>query len=752
MYRKFVFLFFSLLSINVTIAVAQFYNGHQMDFGKNRVQYNNFYWSFIKNDKYDTYFYQEGEAIARFANEFAYKEILRIEQFLNYELKDKIILVVFNKFSDFRQSNIGLITGKDEYNTGGVTKINRNKISLFYQGNHLEFEKQIKETIAEAIINEMIIGSSLSDNISSSILLSLPEWYVKGLSSFLSEYWSPEIDSKVKDGILNGSFKHINQLSGVDAIVAGHSFWKYLNDYYGKTIIPDILFITRINNNINRSIESVLGISSKEANKQWIDYYKDYFTNENIVFNDSLIGSQNIIKKSKQGSSYYQFKVSPLGDYVAYVSNEMGLYKIWLYNTLTGKTKRIYQDGYKIKQITDYTYPVIDWHPSGNYLTIITEYKNRLQIIQYSLKDKTLSYRNLFSFDKILDFSYSSDASKMVMSAVRNGFTDVFIFDVASSSSEQITNDIADEFNPRFIDNNQRIIFASNQMDDESSKLSAEKSYLDYTDLFVYDFGKANNEFTNLSNTVNISEIMPYEKLPNNYIYLSDKNGIKNLYYGDFDSTISFIDTSIHYRYFLNEKSLTNFSGSIIEHNINRYKKDYLFLTYRDKEYNAELQSNIDFKNINEKKPSLTFYRKNLDESYLGENNNENLIRNSLIDSITIFSAENNNVDIDHYVFEIEKPYFAFKYYDSPIDTSYLQKQTPKVKIYQRTFFTDELVTQVDFGFSNSTYQAFTGGAGKLDQRLIQPEFLWWLRFSASRKRSRKWPKCWTSLIWSGWK
>jgi hypothetical protein len=37
-------------------AGAQFYNGHQMTFGKNKVQYFNYYWSFYRFDDFDCYF------------------------------------------------------------------------------------------------------------------------------------------------------------------------------------------------------------------------------------------------------------------------------------------------------------------------------------------------------------------------------------------------------------------------------------------------------------------------------------------------------------------------------------------------------------------------------------------------------------------------------------------------------------------------------------------------------------------------
>ena len=41
--------------IQLSISKAQFYNGLQMDFGKNRIQYNEFLWQSMKFEKFDTY-------------------------------------------------------------------------------------------------------------------------------------------------------------------------------------------------------------------------------------------------------------------------------------------------------------------------------------------------------------------------------------------------------------------------------------------------------------------------------------------------------------------------------------------------------------------------------------------------------------------------------------------------------------------------------------------------------------------------
>ncbi|MCK7541877.1 MAG: hypothetical protein MZV63_68825 [Marinilabiliales bacterium] len=41
----------------------------------------------------------------------------------------------------------------------------------------------------------------------------------------------------------------------------------------------------------------------------------------------------------------------------------LGQRRIWLYDTSTGKTKKIFTVEPKFEQTVDYTYPVLTWHP-----------------------------------------------------------------------------------------------------------------------------------------------------------------------------------------------------------------------------------------------------------------------------------------------------------------------------------------------------------------------------------------------------
>ncbi len=69
----------------------------------------------------------------------------------------------------------------------------------------------------------------------------------------------------------------------------------------------------------------------------------------------------------------------------------------------------------------------------------------------YRINEKSTEKRNLLYFDKVLDFSYSPEGSRLVLSAVKDGITDLYVHTIASGTNEQITRDIADDLNPSFL-------------------------------------------------------------------------------------------------------------------------------------------------------------------------------------------------------------------------------------------------------------------------------------------------------------
>jgi len=360
-------------------AIGQFYNGLHMQFGKNRIQYargdileSDFFYSLYRFNRFDVYFYPNGQELAEYVGEKVFAEITRLENYFEYSLNKRAIFLVFNKLNDFRQSNIGLVTGQESTNIGGVTPILDNKIFLYFDGDHENLDEQIRAAISEVILGEMVFGGSVRDRLASSTLVNIPEWFQKGLISYLSKGWDLETENRVKDGILYGRFEKFSKLTGEEAAYAGHSIWYFISEVYGDAIIPNILYFTKINRNTSSGFLNVLGISLKSLSYEWLHFFQERYAEQAHQGQDPL--PSGIKLKNNREFKYLSSSISPDGSKIAFVRMQRGQTKVFLHEDQTGKLKKISRIGERLEQIEDITYPSLAWHPSGQALAMTSEY------------------------------------------------------------------------------------------------------------------------------------------------------------------------------------------------------------------------------------------------------------------------------------------------------------------------------------------------------------------------------------------
>jgi len=715
-------------------ATAQFYNGSQLTFGKNRVQYTDNFWTFYRYDKFDTYFYLNGKSLAIYTAKYADLCISSIEKELDYNLENKIQFIIFNRLSDLKASNIGLVSD-EQYNVGGITHIIGSKVFIYYDGSHENLKRQIKAGIARVVLNELMFGEQITAKIKNSTLLSLPDWYVQGLVSYLAENWYVELDNYVKDGILSGSYEKFNQLAGSDAVYAGHSIWKYIADKYGEDKIHNILYMTKISKSVESGFLYVLGVSFKTFTQEWIDYYdKKYYGYDKEL---SFPTGEKLLKKRNQKRVVQQVKISPDGSSMAFITNELGQYKVWLYNFEKKKLKRLMKSGNKLDEKTDYSTPILAWHPTGKRLSIITEIKGKIWLYYYNLDEDNFEKQRLFDFQKILDFSYAQNGKLLVMSGVQRGQTDIYVYNLGSHTYEQITKDIYDDLNPVFINNSKQIIFSSNRTND-TLKFNSKDSITitdSKLDIYLYDYANKGRILRRLTNTPLTDETNPLV-LNNNYIsYLSDQNGIVNRFTASLDSSISFVDTTTHYRFYTTSYPQTNYPRNIMNYDVCPkvgkcgeviYNKG-LYQIYMGTLPAVDSLAALELKNS----PYMVDYLKD----QTAKQNKLNAVakdqKTGTSDSVktrhkhlsTIHAGDTvrqkNAIDIDNYTFstgvktatkkQSNKDTLTAKT-DTAKEKSLLRREfvLPKQRNYDVEYSIDQLVNQVDFSYLNNTYQPFT--------------------------------------------
>lgn len=721
-----------LLCLSPLVNKAQFYSGSQMDFGKNRVKYDNFFWTYYIYDRYDVYFYEEGKDLANYVSKSAKTQMESVERLFDYSFDGKVQFICYNKHSDFKQSNIGLST-EEQYNTGGVTRIAGSKIILYFEGDHNKLDAQIRAGLAEVLIDQMMYGGNVREMLKNNSLLNLPEWYTKGLIDYVANDWSSDIDNRVKDGVLSKKYKNINRLEGTDAVIGGHALWKHIADNYGEAVISNLLYMTKVSRNIDNSALFVLGISIKNLwNDCYQTYQKKYAESDATKTQPPTLA---LLKKPKASRIYSQLKVSPDGNYVLYTTNELGQYKIWLYDIQSQKSKRILKSGVKIDRITDHSFPLLAWHPSGNIFSYIEERKSYLVLTTYELETKEKTERNITGFEKILDYSYNDDGKKFVMSAVKKGQTDIYIFTAASSAYDQITKDIYDDLTPRFVHNSKEIVFASNRPAD-TLFFDPKRKYEDplpHKDLFVFDNVTKSPVLKRVTNTPGIDEMYPADYDSTHISYLSDLNGIRNRYVARFDSAIAYVDTAAHYKTVTTSFPVTNYSRSILQQDVNVKANKFTEVIFENGKYRIYVHPIISSSSLTPldlKNTSYRDYRERIEkkEQVEAEAKNKAVNETPTADNVKVIinveeKKDTNEVDINNYTFQDEPKTGKEKKTVISIGNDTVQsKETPsalkdpaefvlgKQRNYNTNFSQDYFVSQLDNSFLNNSYQKFTGG------------------------------------------
>lgn len=505
------------------------------EYGQNRLQYEQKKWYRYEATNFYISYAEDDEALARYILPVIELDYLELSRMFEHQLKKRIEVIVHSDYSDYLQSNIGL--SKDLVNKGGTTRLITPKMEVYFNGDHSDLRKQIRRGLAEVLLGKILAGTNLQEMVQNSVLMNLPQWFVRGAIAHATEPWNVEMDDRLRDVLLSGQYENFVELAKKEPLLAGQSLFHFVSQEHSSSTVSNLLYLTRINRSVENGFLYVFGKTYYQVvGADWFNYYSERYNKDNKKRRFPNKGVLDI--KVPKGAVVKNVKLSPNSKYVAYTEHHKGVRKVILYDIEKEEQKVMFRQGeYDVSGNYERHYPLIAWSKRSDQLIIIHEKRDKVKIRYQGLEKKTAKDKWLEGIERVVDFDVLN-SSTLVFTGIRDGHSDLYTFN--GGKPRALTNDFWGEKELAVVrlKGEKGIVFSSNR---NSLSLKAMQFTNELPpqsfDLYFYSLEKKSNQVIPLTRTPLANERCPRIMGKGDHVaYLSDENGFYNRY-------VSVIDT-----------------------------------------------------------------------------------------------------------------------------------------------------------------------------------------------------------------
>jgi len=565
-------------------------------FGKNKVQYKKFNYYFIQSKHFDVYFTDGGERLATFAIVAAESALTSIQKDFKYNINNRISMIIYNSHNDFQQTNV--VSEYLEEGIGGVTELFKNRVVLPFEGSYDQFRHVIHHELVHAVMNDMFYGGSLQSIISNNITLNLPLWFMEGLAEYESLGWDTHSDMFMRDASINQYLPNINQLDGYFAYRGGQSVFWFIERKYGKEKIGDLLNRIRGQGSFEGGIKSTFGFDLEELNDKWKKDQKVLYWPDIELRKEPNEFSKQLTDHTKDGGFYNTSPaISPQGDLIAFISNRDDYFDVFIMSASDGKIIKKLVKGNTTANFEELHIltPGLCWSPDGKKIALSSKAGASDAIFIFDVK--TGKHQKLdLKLDGIFSVDWSPDGKKLAFAGLHKHQSDIFIYDLETKKLTNLTNDIFSDSDPHFSHDGKAVFFSSDRGD--YTGLASREYFFDiinhnYKQLDLYRIDIDTREIQRITDLPNSNETSVVASRDGKYLFfISDLNGINNIYCKDISNVIWNVDYSVLIKSEDDVRPITNSLNGIYQISLSDDAKRLAFSSMFKAAYNIFVMTN----------------------------------------------------------------------------------------------------------------------------------------------------------------
>lgn len=499
-------------------------------FGKNKVQYSQLKWEYLTSPHFNIYFHQEQDDLPKIACNWIEQDYASLSKTFNFAHRLRIPLIIYGSPNLFEQTNI--VTEILPEEVGGFTELFKTRIVVPFNGSY----EDLGHVLHHELVHAFVYGI-LYNQIGNKLLASanqIPFWFMEGGAEYLSSSWDIEADMFLMDQRIFADVPPPGPLlDGYMAYKGGQSFLHFLNVSRGDSAFSNFLREFKQTRNVDNSVKKTYYKTTEELGKEWIQELKRIYWPEIGRRIDPKKQATSLISHLESKDNFnLRPRLSPDGKKVAFFSDRDDYTRI-LITDLKGKVlQEISQNGYGGYFESFHPFRSgICWSPDCNSIAFVTKNQGKDELRIVDVKNKKLKKTIHTGLEGVSSPDWSHNGKLIVFSGINKGFGDLFRYDLTKDTLERLTCSVEYEADPRFTHNDQEIIFSIQ----DTTLMLSNNPYGRYTsDLALMDL--KSRKIRKLTNTISNEKQPCISPDGSKVLYVSDRNGLDNLYIGQIDS------------------------------------------------------------------------------------------------------------------------------------------------------------------------------------------------------------------------
>lgn len=507
-------------------------------FGQNKVQYRPFEWTYVRTEHFDIYYSQDGEQIGTFAARHIERMYAEVSAMTGHRLVNRVPVILHNTHTEFQQTNvIPMALGEG---IGGFTERLKNRVVMPFEGSYRDFYRVLQHELVHAVVFDMLEHTVAGGPVGRQ-MRGFPLWVNEGLAEYVSSGWDLESEFFMIDATTFGYVAPpIADFGGFLAYKGGQLFFHFLETVYGKGTT------TRFIQNLSRSDDLLVAFkkttntSLEEAGEIWLRELRHLYWPE---LGQRQYGKSVARRLTQRGRdrSYYNLQpsISPDGTEIAFFSDRESWEAVYILNVKTEKvTRTVIQSGTKGDHESFRSFKSgITWSPDGASLAVVSKQAGRDVIHVINAKSGAVERVLRPPVQAVLSPNWSHDGTRIAFSGQHAGFTDIYVYELATDSVRRLTHDIAHDDKPVFSPSGRWIVFESDRPSaafgrdaagDRDRSLAGFDSLLKFKDLYRIAVD---------GDSLSVVASGPWdEKMPSfgasdsQFVFVSNRSGLDNIY------------------------------------------------------------------------------------------------------------------------------------------------------------------------------------------------------------------------------